>query len=151
MGAIFDTVVRFFEEEEWSFTQREDQSLIQLMFQGDNGQWSCYAQAREDLAQLVFYSVCPVNVPEDKRLVVSEFLTRVNSNLLMGSFEMDFDDGQVRFRTGIAIGEMGLSTGLVEPLVHANLLLMDLCLPHLMTVLYGNATPLEAIVNMESS
>jgi hypothetical protein len=49
-----------------------------MRFQGQNGQWTCFAQVREEQSQFVFYSVCPVNASEDKRLAVAEFLTRAN-------------------------------------------------------------------------
>src|SRR5437868_9878284 len=40
-------------------------------------------------------------VPPARRDEVARFLTRSNWELLIGSFEMDYDDGSVRFRTGV--------------------------------------------------
>jgi len=45
-------------------------------FSGKNGHWSCYAREREVQQQFVFYSVCPVNTPKEKRQDMAEFLTR---------------------------------------------------------------------------
>jgi hypothetical protein len=50
MGEIFDAVASFFTEDGWLFTQLEGQPALQMGFQGQNGQWICYAQAREEQA-----------------------------------------------------------------------------------------------------
>ena len=57
MGEILDAVIGFFNEDGWSFNQIEDQPILRMGFQGENGQWNCYAQAREEQSQLLFYSL----------------------------------------------------------------------------------------------
>jgi hypothetical protein len=92
-GQFFEEIVNFFEEDNWPFVQIEGESVLQIVFQGENGKWTCYAKARDDQEQFVFYSVCPVNAPDSKRLAVAEFLTRANSGMIIGNFEMDFSGG----------------------------------------------------------
>jgi hypothetical protein len=38
----------------------------------------CYAKAKEEQQQFVFYSIAPINSPEEKRTAIAEFLTRAN-------------------------------------------------------------------------
>jgi hypothetical protein len=151
MGEILDTAISFFKEDGWSFTQLEEQPILRLGFQGENGQWSCYAQAREEQAQLLFYSVCPMNAPGDRRPAVAELLTRVNYGLFMGNFELDMDDGEIRYKTSIDVEGDRLSPALVKPLVYANVLMMDRYLPGIMSVIYGNVAPAEAIAKAEGT
>ncbi len=92
-GQFFEEIVNFFEEDNWPFVQIEGESVLQIVFQGENGKWTCYAKARDDQEQFVFYSVCPVNAPDSKRLAVAEFLTRANSGMIIDNFEMDFSGG----------------------------------------------------------
>ena len=51
------------------------------------------------------YLVClaqlPDTIPDERRLEVAEFLHRANYGLLLGSFEMDYDRGEVRYRTAL--------------------------------------------------
>ena len=148
MGEILDVAISFFREDEWSFTQLEGQQALRIGFQGENGQWSCYAQAREEQAQFLFYSVCPVKAPEDRREAVAEFLTRANYGLFIGNFELDFSDGEIRYKTSIDVVGDRLSAGLVKPLVYANVL-MDRYLPGIMSVIYGNVPPAEAVAKAE--
>ncbi|MBC7340390.1 MAG: YbjN domain-containing protein [Firmicutes bacterium] len=97
----------------------------------------------------MFYSVCPVNVPEGKRLAVAEYLTRANYGLVIGNFEMDFRDGEVRYKTSIDVEGAEIAPALVRNLVYANVITMDRYLPGLLGVIYGNLTPEQAIAQVE--
>ena len=150
MGDIFDTMVRFFQEDGWPFTQLEDQTFLGTGFQGESGQWTCYAQAREEQAQFIFYSVCPMKAPEAKRPAVAEFLIRASYGLFIGNFEMDWDDGEIRYKTSIDVQDDRLTQALVKQMVYTNVLMMDHYLPGIMEVIYGNVPPAEALAKIES-
>jgi len=147
---FFEEIVNFFEEDGWPFVQIEGEPLLQMVFQGENGKWTCYAKARDDQKQFVFYSVCPVNTPDSKRLAVAEFLTRANSGMIIGNFEMDFEDGEIRYKTSIDVEDDSLSSALIKRLVYANVMMMDAYLPGMMSVIYGDVTPVDAIAQIES-
>jgi len=95
------------------------------------------------------YSICPIRAPEDKRPAVAEFLTRANYGLLIGNFEMDFEDGEIRYKTSIDVEGDRLSPALLRQLTYANVVTMDRYLPGIMSVIYGNVTPVEAIAQIE--
>jgi len=149
-GQFFEEIVNFFEEDGWPFVQIEGESVLQMVFQGENGKWTCYAKARDDEDQFVFYSVCPINAPDSKRLAVAEFLTRANSGMIIGNFEMDFEDGEIRYKTSIDVEDDSLSCALIKRLVYANVMMMDAYLSGIMSVIYGDVTPLDAIAQIES-
>jgi hypothetical protein len=149
MAEILETVARFFEEDEWPFSRLDELSILQTGFQGENGQWNCFAEAREEQTQFLFYSVCPIHVPEDKRQATAEFLTRANFGLPIGNFEMDWDDGLIRCKTSTDVQSNQLGLEMVKQLVYANVFLMDMYLPGLMTVVYGDASPSKAVAQVE--
>jgi len=151
VGDLLDVAISFFKEDNWSFTQLQDQPILKLSFQGASGQWSCYAQAREEQAQFLFYSMCPVKAVEDRRTAVAEFLTRANYGLFIGNFELDFSDGEIRYKTSIDVEGSQLSPALVKPLVYANVLMMDRYLPGIMSVIYGSTPPAEAVAKAEGT
>jgi hypothetical protein len=151
MGEILDTTISFFQEDGWLFSQMEGQPVLAMGFQGESGRWTCYAQAREEQGQFIFYSVCPVNATEDKRMAVAEFLTRANYGMLIGNFEMDFDDGEIRYKTSIDVEGDRLTLALVQQLVYTNVLMMDNYLPGLLGVIYGNVPPAEAVAEAEET
>ncbi len=149
MGVIFDALVKFFEEDDWKYTPHPDEDFIHLGFSGENGKLDCFARAKEKAGICIFYSLCPVKVPERLRPAMAEYITRANYGLMYGNFEMDYSDGEVRFKTSIDVQDDRLTSGLIKPLIYANIALMDKYLPGIMAVVYGNASPKEAIEEIE--
>jgi len=149
MGEIFDTVTRFFTDDEWYFLQMGSQPILQMSFQGKNGKWTCYAQSREDQFLFFFYSVCPVNVPDEKRELMAEFITRANYGLKIGNFEMDFSDGELRYKTSLDVENDRLTAALISNLVYANVWTMDRYLPGILSLLYSEVSAVEAVERVE--
>ncbi len=67
MGEMFDAVVSFFKQDEWTFREIPGQPALQMAYEGEHGRWTCYAHILEERAQFVFYSVCGTGTPEAKR------------------------------------------------------------------------------------
>ncbi|MEH2097465.1 YbjN domain-containing protein [Nostoc sp.] len=148
---ILEEILKFFTEDDWNFTKLQGESILQLPFQGINGRWNCYAKAREENKQFVFYSLCPITVPENRKQAVAEFLTRANYGLMIGNFELDFSDGEIRYKTSIDIVGDRLSFALIENLVYTNVTMMDEYLPGITFVIDGDASPKEAITKIETT
>ena len=149
MQSIHDLLIRFFEEDGWAFNQLGEPPLLQLPFRGENGTWTCLAQSRDDVGQFVFYSLCPVDAPEEQRAAVAEFLTRANYGLILGNFELDYEDGEIRYKTSIDVADDRLSPELIRNLVYTNVLVMDRYLPGIMKVIYGQVPAADAIQEVE--
>ncbi|MBC7261328.1 MAG: YbjN domain-containing protein [Chloroflexi bacterium] len=150
-GSIFDAMVQFFEEDGWRFQQLEGKPIIRMLFSGENGTWMCYAQAREEHQRFLFYSVMESKVPLEKRLAVAEYLTRANYGLILGNFELDLSDGEVRYKTSIDVEGGQLTSQMIRNMVYANLMMMDKYLPGIMKVVYGDIAPADAIAQIEKS
>lgn len=146
---IFNAIVEFFEDDEWDFNWMEGMPVLRMGFSGKNGKWTCYAQAREEQQQFVFYSVCPINAPEDLRAKVAEFITRANYGMIIGNFEMDYDDGEVRYKTSIDVEGAELIGALTRQIVYANVIIMDRYLPGIMRCIYSDATPQDCVEEIE--
>ena len=149
MGAIYDAMENFFKTDDWPATKLENQPAMSMNFQGQNGRWSCYARVEEEKQIILFYSYCPVKAPEDKRPILADFLTRANYGLYIGNFEMDYNDGEVRFKTSLDVEGDELSDALMKRIVYDNVGVMDKYLPGVMSVIYGGASPTEAIAKVE--
>jgi hypothetical protein len=146
---ILGEIIDFFTEDDWPFTKIKGEPVLRMAFQGDNGKWTCYAKARVQQEQFVFYSVCPVNAPENKRLAMAEFLTRANSGMIIGNFELDFADGEIRYKTSIDVQGDFLSFELIKQLVYANVTMMDEYLPGIKSVIESDVSPEDAIAQIE--
>jgi hypothetical protein len=112
--------------------------------------WTCYAQVRPEHNQVLFYSVVPFAVPPGRRLPAAEYITRANFGMAMGNFEMDFENGAVRFKTGIDVTGDELTPALLSPLLYANVLMMSTYLEGLLDVAEGDVAPMDAIAAAHS-
>jgi hypothetical protein len=149
MGRILDAMTDFFTKDEWNFTQLPEKPVLRMGFSGDDSQWTCFAQAREEQEQMCFYSVAPIKAPEERRPAMAEFITRANYGMIIGNFELDFSDGEVRYKTAIDVEGDELSFALIKSLVYANVLTMDRYTKGIMAVAFGGVEPAEAIKMVE--
>jgi hypothetical protein len=147
----FETLGRFLEEDGWHPQEIEDKYTYRAYFHGKNGELRCYAQIRVDLEQFIFYAVVTVNVPEEVRPAVAEFITRANYGLRLGNFEMDYADGEVRFKCSLDFEGEALTHNLIRRAIYPAVQTMDKYLPGLMKVAFGARTPVEAIQEIEGN
>lgn len=148
--SLWDVVLRFFVEDDWPLQQVGAEPILLSVFQGEAGQWNCLIRVSEDQGRVVFYSVVPEETPADRRLAMAEFLTRANYGMLIGNFEMDFDDGEVRYKTSIDVEGDRLTTALMQQLVYANVRTMDRYLTGIHQIMSTDQTPAEVIAQIET-
>lgn len=146
---IFNLLIEFLEEDQWDFQWVTGMSILNMSFTGKSGSWACYVQAREREQQVVFYSVLPIRVPADKRQIVAEFITRANYGMVIGNFEMDYEDGEVRFKTSMDVEGFELIAPMIRQLVYSNLVITDRYMPGIMRVIYSDDSPSEILEEIE--
>jgi hypothetical protein len=143
---VLDAVLTFLQEEDWMHEKTDtDPITLRMRFESDIAAWSCYARVFVDKREFVFYSVFPIEVPQAYRAPLMEGITRINSGLAQGNFEMDLADGEILFKTSIAVVGDKLTPQLVRNLVYVNLGAMDQYFPALNQILYGLESPKDAI------
>lgn len=150
MAKLLAVVAAFLEGQGWAHEQLPGGVVMSFPFQGDEERWVCYAQAQEEHQRVTFYSVCPFNIPAEQRLAAAEFITRVNYGLIVGNFELDLDDGELRFKTSLDVKGATLTQALVERAVVPNLHAMNTYLPGLAAIVGGNfGTPAALVARIE--
>lgn len=98
----------------------------------------------------LFITILPMNVPEDRRAAVSEYITRVNYTLLLGNFQMDLSDGELSYKTvGVFEEETGLPDSVVTRLTYVGFNMFDKYMPGVFAIIYGGKTPAEAFAEIE--
>lgn len=98
-ATLLEDLKRVFVENGWPYSEVTGAPVLVSELSGPVGSWDFYAQAVEERDLVLLYSIAPQRVPEERRLEVSEFLTRANYGLADGNFELDFDDGEIRFKS----------------------------------------------------
>ena len=85
-----------------------------------------------------------VSVGTARRVAVAETMTRINFRLRLGTFDLDFDDGEMRYRTGCDVEGGELTQHMVLTIVGNVCASIDRYGPALMRVMFGDATPEDA-------
>ncbi|OKH39806.1 hypothetical protein NIES2119_05675 [[Phormidium ambiguum] IAM M-71] len=147
---VSEVIREFFDEDDWNYVQLEDGNTLQMSYQGDNGRWTCYASPADESQRFMFYSVAPLDTPPNKISTMVEFLTKANYGLMIGNFEIDFNDGEIRYKTSIDVENNQLTTNLVKNLVYVNVETMDNYLPGIVGILNNQLSPDEAIAKIEA-
>jgi hypothetical protein len=142
---LFETTLSFFADEGWTIYALKGETTFGTIYQGKQREFICYTRIYEDAQQLIFYSIFPQVVPESSRSLVSEFLTRLNFGLLIGNFEMNFSNGQIRYKTSIDVEGDRLTAALIGQLVRANLNTMESSQPAISQVISGELSPEAAM------
>jgi len=134
--ALLEELKGIFVENRWPFSEVRGAPVLVSELSGPLGTWTFYAQVVEEQELILLYSVCPLRVPEERRLEVSHFVTHANYGLAAGNFELDFADGEIRYKTALHV-DGSLSGDAVKKLVRANGIAMETYLPGIRAVIAG--------------
>jgi hypothetical protein len=146
----FATLGRYLAEDGWFPQEVPNHTAYRMRYQGHNGDLRVFAQIRVDAEQLIIYAIAPNNVPEEARAGVAEYLTRANYGMYIGNFELDYNDGEVRFKSSVDFEDVSLDPKLIRNTIYPAVRLMDKYLPGLLKVAYGGKSPLEAVSEIET-
>jgi hypothetical protein len=147
--SAFRVLVAFLEEDGWKPTVKEETLTCHVAYQSSRATYQVQAFIDGETDHAVFRAQAPAPVPERMRHAAAEFLTRANFGLHIGNFEMDYRDGEVRFKTSLDFEDVGLTPKVVHNHLYAAVEALDRYVMGLMSVASGAKTPLQAIRDIE--
>ena len=143
------TLGSFLQEDGWNPQFIEEKEAYKINFKSEHGIGIAYAQILTDLEQFLFYVMMPFKIPEESLNIISEFITRANYGLRVGNFEMDYEDGEVRYKTCIDFGGETLTKGYIKNNAYPALKTMERYIPGFLSVVYGGKNPKDALAVLE--
>jgi hypothetical protein len=149
MNKAFEQFTEFFDKQEWTYCAHGEKPVIKTEVTGENGRWPCLAVAEEEGENIAFLSYFPSRAPANQRVASAELLTRINLDLKHGCFELDFESGDIRFRTSLSLTPDEVTPAMLERLVFMNLFTVDHYYGAIMKVLHAGLSPQEALKKPE--
>jgi hypothetical protein len=145
MNAAYEKLIQHLDEREVRYLTNGESRSICADFRCEVGTYRIIAavDAESDLFQVFGYS--PVRVPEGARSAVAETIARANYGLKVGKFEMDVDSGELRFQAAQILTEDCLEETVIDRLMGTTMSMLDMYLPAVLSVIYGNELPKDAI------
>lgn len=95
------------------------------------------------------FATIQLNADEDVRGEIAEFMTRVNYSIKFGNFEMDYRDGEIRFRMCVDCEDCMPSQTVVKNSILIPMAMYRNYGDALLTVLFGIKTAEEALKGLE--
>lgn len=143
---LLDLVSELLDERELTYTRHAELPLLMLRFTTDDGDWGTFLDVRERPPRLAIYSMYPQRAAAGAaRAAMTELITRINHGLYVGNFELDLDDGAVRFKTSLELADAELTAGLFERLLAVNLDETARLAPIVAEVAAGTLTAADAV------
>lgn len=119
---MIQLVINYLKSKQLKFATLEGQTVVLFGIETSKAKYKCVFDLREEESLLVFYSIIQdFYVQENKRDEIAVMLTKINYGLIIGNFEMDFNDGEIRYKTSIDFEGADLAESLIDNLFKANL------------------------------
>jgi hypothetical protein len=145
----FDTLARYLEEENWSVERIRGKFAFKQSKTTELCPVTYYFQVETDLEQFLFYIVPEISLFHEMLGSAAEYICRANFGIRIGNFELDFRDGQVRFKSSINFKRTQLSEILIDDAIKPAVAAFDEFFPGLANVIAGLDTPAKAIAEAE--
>ncbi len=103
----------------------------------DSGDFPMRLVIEEEHTSFAVYLFMPTRIPEGHRYRVMEYITRVNHRLFLGHFEMNMDEGEVRFVHCQFVDEARIAGAALLSVLRAGLDIVSIYFPGIMRIVHG--------------
>lgn len=144
-SATYDALIRFLSAQGFLYTEEPAQGRVRFEYATEAAAWTTFAVAFEAAQQVAVYGVLPVPVGPERRAAALELLARINFGQVVGNFELNLDDGEIRFKTSLDFEGGELTFPLLRQLFAANVAMMEHYLPAILAVVLRGGEPSAAL------
>ena len=112
---------------------------------------SVYAAISAEAEQLVIYFNFGMTASPERRDECARLLTRANWGLTIGNFEMDYEDGQLRFKSSLDFSESELTEQMIRNAILPAMNAVDVYAQAIANVILRGQTAAEAVGQIDSN
>lgn len=116
---------------------------------GEASNYQCVIRVQPNQFSMV--AGCALRIPKEQRVRVAEFIARVNFSIVLGHFDLDFSDGELRFRI-VQLIDSGLADHPMKivKIFGFALQTIDTHFPAIMNLTYGGMSPEQAALSCDN-
>ena len=142
---VIAAFIRFLSARELCYDLDRARGVLHAGLEGANAKWR-YMACADDAGRFVLVSIIPLKAPEPKRPACAELLTRINARLGLGHFDLDFNDGEIAFRTVVPVARKSrLRQSVIEDVIRGHHIIVNDFIPPISAVLFAAQTPEKAL------
>ena len=145
---LANLVKKFLVDDDWHFSFDENIGVFDfgLRVKSKIQKINYIVDVHED--EIVVYGMCPIGADHtDSNMMaqMAEFLCRANYGLKNGCFELDFRDGEIRYKSFIDCEDVMPSTEVIKNSIHCIAVMFKRYAPGIADIIFANCTAKEAI------
>ncbi len=129
--------------------EKTGEDILHSRIRLESGRIGFVIETDEDPREITIFLYLPNKIPEANRLQVMEYLTRVNWHVPMGHFEMDLDDGGVRFVVSQLVNDGQLPEEPTLILMRNALDRVETFFPGILRIVHGQLHAVAALTEIE--
>lgn len=151
---IAEVIREFLEEEEWSYSFDEEKEYFDFILRTSNKIKQIHFIINVHPDEYVAYGIIPVGADSDDAemmTAMAEFICRANYGLKNGCFEMDFRDGEIRYKTYVDCEQSLPSKQIVENSIHCIAAMYKRYIPGIADIIFAGSSAKEAVEKCEQS
>ena len=148
---IAEEIEQFLRDDDWRFDPADENGMIRLSVSLKCKFSKCRVNIQVRKNSYLIVSSLPITADEASRPAVMEFLTRANYGLILGHFEMDLSDGEVRYKCAQYCGNENvlISGEIIKETLYVGLSMLERYGTPLLEVMMGITAPLDALKKAE--
>jgi hypothetical protein len=139
---MFQQVINFLEANSWKYTTNNH--TITFGIAGENGNFRCVADVIAEENRFIFFTIYPHAIPDNKRNAMAELITRLNFGRFLGNFEMNYDNGELRYRVSLYYGTLIPNEDIVKEMLFTSIVSMDVAFTAIHALIEQNISPNQA-------
>lgn len=142
-------IEEFFDENEWNYDYDEKSNLFTTNINMNNmlGTLEIYIKIHKN--SYVVYVVLNSKIEEPFYDKIAEYLHRANYGMRNGNFEMDYTDGEIRYKTFVGFEGIKLSAKIVERSILVPIFMFEKYGINLYRIILDDDDPKQLIENVE--
>ena len=150
---VTDSVRDYYESQHWKYRYDPEKGLFRMYMRlhtedVDACEVRTFVRNEEGFTTFVTF---PFKVPEKKRVLAADYISRANYRLLLGCFEMNFRDGEIQYKTPCLCGNVRLEPELIERQVCEGIQMVEQYGEGLVDVLFRGVSAEEAIRKIQEA
>jgi len=148
---LADRVQEYLDSQNWKYQFSEDTGVFSLSLNMKSKLQTMTLRVSLAKNGIRTYGYPPLKAGEENLSRICEYLTRVNYGLSYGNFELDYSDGEVRYKSSHYCGDEVPSLDVVEFIVDMPIFMWNRYGDGFVNLLFADGSPEDEVEKAESS
>ena len=138
--------------DEWKFSFDEDKGIFRFGLNIDGKLKNIDYLVRIHKNAYTVYAISPLRADSESKLSIAamaEFICRANYGLRNGNFELDCNDGEIRYKIYVNCSEVMPSREIVRTSILIPAMMFERYSPGILDLIFTDAQPIDAIKKCE--